>query len=401
MQGLIGTTSTLPSFSSKFHLKDPSLSETEQASRLGNITSMLQLGSIGGALIAFYITDKIGRIWATRQLCLLWVIGIAIFLSAGTTGSIGQIYAGRFSKRIGITLQADLTSFHSCWTRSRAELCRCSDVFSGNFTKIYTRTLCMYVQWQCVLGDHVRFGILITLEPALILLTMCKGYFAVWGSSLHISGESQLQWIMPNMLHIYFASIIAVSSLFAVESPRWLMKVGKYEKRNKQELLRKPRMRRCLGHLSELINGVRPHELSLSSEHTRAQDDGLLGTSRIPLRDLSTMKVFQCEPCCAGEALYSAECVWGRCGIAVREQRGRSSISLTGVRDLVGLTLFVTNEQRKTRGCMTAKSHSVAVVAAKQSKMYRYESFVPVRRMYAAFPWHMQYHSAAHAGDVG
>lgn len=106
VQGLIGTTSTLPSFSSKFHLKDPSLSETEQASRLGNITSMLQLGSIGGALIAFYITDKIGRIWATRQLCLLWVIGIAIFLSAGTTGSIGQIYAGRFSKRIGITLQA-------------------------------------------------------------------------------------------------------------------------------------------------------------------------------------------------------------------------------------------------------------------------------------------------------
>lgn len=65
------------------------------------------------------------------------------------------------------------------------------------------------------------------------MLTPTKGYFAVWGSSLHISGESQLQWIMPNMLHIYFASIIGFSSLFAVESPRWLMKVGKYEQATK------------------------------------------------------------------------------------------------------------------------------------------------------------------------
>lgn len=35
------------------------------------------------------------------------------------------------------------------------------------------------------------------------------------------------------MLHIYFASIIGFSSLFAVESPRWLMKVGKYEQATK------------------------------------------------------------------------------------------------------------------------------------------------------------------------
>jgi hypothetical protein len=60
------------SFQTQFHLKDASLSKTEQADLLSNITSMVQMGSIGGALIAFLITDKIGRLWATRQLCALW-----------------------------------------------------------------------------------------------------------------------------------------------------------------------------------------------------------------------------------------------------------------------------------------------------------------------------------------
>lgn len=100
-EGLIGTTATLPSFSKTFGLKDKHLTKAEQADRLSNITSMVQLGSIAGALIAFYITDKIGRLWATRQLCMLWVLGITIFLAAGHTGHIGMVYAGRFSKFSG------------------------------------------------------------------------------------------------------------------------------------------------------------------------------------------------------------------------------------------------------------------------------------------------------------
>lgn len=55
------------------------------------------------------------------------------------------------------------------------------------------------------------------------------GYCASYGSRLHISSDSQLQWVVPNLLHIYFASIIAVLSFFAVESPRWLVKVNRNE----------------------------------------------------------------------------------------------------------------------------------------------------------------------------
>lgn len=54
---------------------------------------MVQLGSIGGALFAFVIADRIGRIWATRVLCTLWIVGISMFM--GNNGSLGLVYAGR------------------------------------------------------------------------------------------------------------------------------------------------------------------------------------------------------------------------------------------------------------------------------------------------------------------
>lgn len=55
---------------------------------------MVQLGSIAGALFAFVIADRIGRIWATRVLCMLWILGIGMFM--GNNGSLGLVYAGRF-----------------------------------------------------------------------------------------------------------------------------------------------------------------------------------------------------------------------------------------------------------------------------------------------------------------
>jgi len=101
-EGLIGTTSELEPFRRKFGLNDESKSEHEIAQLLSNIASMVQMGSILGALIAFMVTDRIGRLWATRQLCVVWMTGIAIFLSSSVTGSITQIYVGRFIAGVGI-----------------------------------------------------------------------------------------------------------------------------------------------------------------------------------------------------------------------------------------------------------------------------------------------------------
>ena len=76
------------------------LEETEYAAVKGNVTAMVQIGSVGGALLAFLLADRIGRLWATRQLCILWILGVIIFLTNG--GRLGQVYAGRFIMGLGM-----------------------------------------------------------------------------------------------------------------------------------------------------------------------------------------------------------------------------------------------------------------------------------------------------------
>ncbi|KAL1622680.1 hypothetical protein SLS56_008605 [Neofusicoccum ribis] len=194
-EGLTGTTAEQVSFINKFGLEDESLSESEQANLLSNITSMVQMGSILGALIAFWITDKIGRLWATRELCVVWVTGIAIYLAAAANGNIGMVYAGRFIAGAGIGQTTVVAPTYLAEVAPRA-----------------VRGLCV-----CMFAGSVYLGIML-------------GYFASWGSSIHISGDNQAQWVVPNSLHLMFASIIFVLSLFAIESPRWLIKVKKHER---------------------------------------------------------------------------------------------------------------------------------------------------------------------------
>lgn len=61
---------------------------------------MVQIGSVAGALLAFTIADRIGRLWAVRVLCAFWVVGISMFM--GSNGSLGLIYAGRFIAGLGV-----------------------------------------------------------------------------------------------------------------------------------------------------------------------------------------------------------------------------------------------------------------------------------------------------------
>lgn len=192
-EGLIGTSAEQDSFIELFGLEDGS--EKDQADRLSNITSMVQMGSILGAIIAFYLTDKIGRLWATRQLCMLWIGGIVIFLCSATNGSLGMLYAGRFIAGVGIGQTTVVAPTYLAETAPR-----------------WIRGLCV-----CAFSGSVYLGIMLA-------------YFASWGSSIHISDSTQLQWVIPNMLHIYFAFIILTLSFFAIESPRWLVKVGKHER---------------------------------------------------------------------------------------------------------------------------------------------------------------------------
>ncbi|KAJ4364757.1 hypothetical protein N0V95_000704 [Ascochyta clinopodiicola] len=193
-EGLIGTTAELQPFIKKFGLEDHHKSAHEKAELLSNITSMVQMGSILGALVAFLVTDRIGRLWATRQLCIIWVTGIAIFLASSATGSIGMVYAGRFIAGIGIGQTTVVAPTYLAETAPRA-----------------IRGLCV-----CAFSGSVYIGIMLA-------------YFASWGSSIHISSKTDAQWLVPNSMHLMFAGIIFSLSFFAKESPRWLIKVGRHE----------------------------------------------------------------------------------------------------------------------------------------------------------------------------
>ena len=131
-EGLIGTTAELIPFQKKFGLKDSSKSEHERAELLSNITSMVQMGSILGALVAFFLTDKIGRLWATRMLCVLWVGGISIFLGSAATGSIGMVYVGRFIAGVGIGQTTVVAPTYLAETAPRAIRGLCVCAFAGS-----------------------------------------------------------------------------------------------------------------------------------------------------------------------------------------------------------------------------------------------------------------------------
>lgn len=192
-EGLIGTTVTQKSFISEYGLSvTPTQNKTQLASRIGNITAMVQIGSVGGALIAFIACDKLGRIWATRQLCTVWIVGVIIFITSN--GSYGQVLAGRFIMGLGIGQTTVVAPAYLAESAPRS-----------------IRGLCI-----CIFSGSVYLGIML-------------GYFANWGTSLHISNNTSKQWIDATILHLIFAGIILVMSVFALESPRWLAKVGKDE----------------------------------------------------------------------------------------------------------------------------------------------------------------------------
>ncbi|KAL3426753.1 MFS quinate transporter [Phlyctema vagabunda] len=192
-EGLISTTITQKSFMSEYNLKvSPTLNESQLAEKKGNITAMVQIGSVAGALIAFIANDRLGRIWATRELCAVWMTGVIVYITSA--GNYGQILAGRFIMGLGIGQTVVVAPAYLAEAAPRS-----------------IRGLCI-----CIFSGSVYLGIML-------------GYFANWGTSLHISNNSSFQWIDATILHILFGGIILIMSLFALESPRWLAKVGRRE----------------------------------------------------------------------------------------------------------------------------------------------------------------------------
>lgn len=138
------------------------------------------------------ICDRIGRIWATRQLCIIWIVGIAIFM--GANGNLGAVYAGRFIAGLGVG-QTPVVG----------------PIYIAEIAPASIRGLC-----TCIFTGFVYLGIVLA-------------YFTNYGCEVNLGDTSHARWQVPTSLHIIFAGIILCLSFFQHESPRYLIKRGKAE----------------------------------------------------------------------------------------------------------------------------------------------------------------------------
>ncbi|KAL4966645.1 putative MFS quinate transporter [Aspergillus stella-maris] len=169
-----------------------SYSSVEQTNIRANVTAMVQLGSIGGALVAFLACDRLGRLWTARGLCMIWILGIAIFMGHG--GNLGMVYAGRLVAGLGVGATVVV-----------------GPVYLAEIAPVAVRGLC-----TCVFTGCVYLGIVLA-------------YFANYGCEVHMGDNTHDRWLVPTSLHIMFAGIIFILSFLQIESPRYLIKRSKYE----------------------------------------------------------------------------------------------------------------------------------------------------------------------------
>ncbi|KAI1073410.1 putative MFS quinate transporter [Whalleya microplaca] len=190
-EGLINGAFNSVDFQSTINYESYSL--VEKTNIKANVSSMVQIGSVGGALFAFVVCDRIGRIWATRQLCVLWIVGIAIFMGHG--GNLNAVYAGRFIAGLGVG-QTPVVG----------------PVYIAEIAPASIRGLC-----TCIFTGFVYLGIVLA-------------YFTNYGAQVNLGDTTHVRWLAPTSLHIIFAGIVIILTLFQYESPRFLVKQGKHEK---------------------------------------------------------------------------------------------------------------------------------------------------------------------------
>ncbi|OKL61414.1 hypothetical protein UA08_03684 [Talaromyces atroroseus] len=187
-EGLIASTVAEQSFINEFHMHADYLSASQRANRLSNVTSMVHIGSLPGAVLAFILSERIGMLWTMRELCLMWIVGSVIFITSANN-SIGQVYAGRFIIGLGLGQAGVVAPIYLAEVAPRR--------MRGMMVNMY--------------GMSEYLGIVI-------------GYFSIWGASIHISNSSAKQWVIPQSVQIMWAGILFLISFFCEESPRFLCK---------------------------------------------------------------------------------------------------------------------------------------------------------------------------------
>lgn len=192
-EGTISGTMQHPSFLNMVGMLDESKSESELADLESNITSMVQIGCVGGAILAYLLSDRIGRLWSFWTLCVLWFVGVIIQITS--FNGVGQVYAGRFIAGLGIGMTAVI-----CPT------------YLVEISPANVRGLC-----ACIYSGSVYLGVLVAQGSN-------------YGTSENLPDSDRNQWVIPTSIQLMYGGVLFIGSFFTLESPRWLFKVGKSDR---------------------------------------------------------------------------------------------------------------------------------------------------------------------------
>lgn len=72
-------------------------------------------------------------------------------------------------------------------------------------------------------------GLCTCIFTGFVYLGIVLAYFANYGCQINLGDATHARWMVPTSLHIMFASLIFALSFLQNESPRFLVKQGKYE----------------------------------------------------------------------------------------------------------------------------------------------------------------------------
>jgi sugar porter (SP) family MFS transporter len=179
---------------------------------------------------------------------VLWIVGIAVFMASN--GNLAAIYAGRFIAGLGVG-QTPVVG----------------PVYIAEISPASIRGLC-----TCMFTGFVYLGIVLA-------------YFTNYGCQVNMGDTTAVRWLVPTSLHIMFAGIIFLLSLFQSESPRYLIMKGRHDK----VLQTMSRLRNLPQHHSYIASEIAAITAAHREETEATKTVGWLGTLKEAFGDPSNL----------------------------------------------------------------------------------------------------------------
>ena len=219
-EGGFSASVTLPAFKADYGLNKSHWlnNATGLANRTANISSFGVLGAAFGAVIAYFLNDKIGRLWSYRLAILIWASGILMqIFSSGIFGFLlfARIWGGLGAG--GLTVISPLFLSEIAPAKSR--------------------------------------GMVVSMYMVVLLSFLSLGFFVNYGVSKHMA-QSRAQWQIVQMIPLVPVGICFLASFLIPESPRWLASRGRQDE--------------CLAALARL-RGLSVGDQTLLSEYERTE----------------------------------------------------------------------------------------------------------------------------------